>query len=298
MLTLRTRRDLRQAIADWGRAGERIAVVPTMGALHDGHLSLVDAARQAAERVIATIFVNPKQFNSPQDLELYPRTEEEDRAKLAVRGVDIAYVPDVAEIYPEGFATAVSVSGVTEGLCGASRPGHFDGVATVVAKLLLQTRADLAFFGEKDFQQLQVIRRLVRDLDLQVRIVGCPTVRDTNGLALSSRNARLSTEALARATALFRALKEAAARIADGEQVAIALAAAAAVILASGYSAIDYLEFRSEDGLEPMSIADRPARLCCAAWIDGVRLIDNVPVAAAMSAQSDPNLSVPESMNA
>lgn len=278
MMIIRTRQDLQRAIANWGRAGERIGVVPTMGALHDGHLSLVDAAHQVAERTIATIFVNPKQFNNSDDLARYPRTEADDIAKLAASKVDIVYIPGPAEVYPDGFATTVCVTGVSESLCGASRPGHFDGVATVVTKLLMQTRADFAFFGEKDFQQFQVIRRLARDLDLPVKILGCPTVRGPDGLALSSRNTRLSAEAQRNAAVLYRALREAAARIAGGEPADIPLRTAAAVILASGYSAIDYIELRAEDDLMPLTAATRPARILCAAWLAGVRLIDNVAV--------------------
>src|SRR5690606_28194043 len=185
--------DLRTIVAGWRREAASIAVVPTMGALHEGHLSLVRAALEKADRVIVTLFVNPKQFNSAADLAAYPRTEVEDAAKLAPLGAHLLYAPDAAEIYPEGFATAVSVGGVSEGLCGAFRPGHFDGVATVVAKLFLQTGADLAFFGEKDFQQLHVVRRMARDLDIPITVIGCPTVREEDGLALSSRNVRLST---------------------------------------------------------------------------------------------------------
>ena len=179
-------------VGQWRREGASVAVVPTMGALHEGHLSLVRTALEKADRVIVTLFVNPKQFNSAADLAAYPRTEKEDAAKLAPLGAHLLYAPDVAEIYPDGFATTISVDGVSDGMCGAFRPGHFDGVATVVAKLFLQTRADLAFFGEKDFQQLQVVRRMVRDLDIPITIVACPTVREADGLALSSRNVRLT----------------------------------------------------------------------------------------------------------
>lgn len=188
---IRTLADLRKTVAVWRHDGLRVAVVPTMGALHEGHLSLVRAALERADRVIVTLFVNPKQFNSPADLAAYPRTEHEDAAKLAPLGAHMLYAPDGAEMYPDGFATTVSVSGVSEGLCGAYRPGHFDGVATVVAKLFLQTGADLAFFGEKDFQQLHVVRRMARDLDIPIEIVACPTVREEDGLAMSSRNVRL-----------------------------------------------------------------------------------------------------------
>ncbi|RWI62520.1 pantoate--beta-alanine ligase, partial [Mesorhizobium sp.] len=188
---IRTVADLRKTVAVWRQEGLRVAVVPTMGALHEGHLSLVRAALDRADRVIVTLFVNPKQFNSPDDLAAYPRTEHEDAAKLAPLGAHVLYAPHASEMYPDGFATTVSVSGVSDGLCGAFRAGHFDGVATVVAKLFLQTGADLAFFGEKDFQQLHVVRRMARDLDIPIEIVACPTVREEDGLAMSSRNVRL-----------------------------------------------------------------------------------------------------------
>ncbi|TCP44379.1 pantoate--beta-alanine ligase [Rhodovulum marinum] len=268
--------DLRNLTARWRAEGARIGVVPTMGALHVGHLSLVEAAKTGADRVIVTIFVNPKQFNNPDDLANYPRTEESDAAKLAPFAVDAIYVPDPDQVYPDGFATTVSVSGVSEGLCGAHRPGHFDGVATVVTKLLLQTQADRAYFGEKDFQQLMVVRRLVSDLDIPVEIVGCPTVREPDGLALSSRNVRLSDVARSKAPALYASLTEAAGAIADGTPVARALAAARAAVLAGGYSDVEYLELRSSTTLAPLDAPTEPARLLVAAHLDGVRLIDNV----------------------
>ncbi|MER2508629.1 MAG: pantoate--beta-alanine ligase, partial [Amaricoccus sp.] len=198
----RLRFELRAAVAAWKVAGARVAVVPTMGALHAGHLALVEAAKADADRVIVTLFVNPRQFNNAADLAAYPRTEAEDAEKLAPLAVDMLYVPDAEQIYPPGFATTVSVAGVSDGLCGAFRPGHFDGVATVVTKLLTQTAADRAYFGEKDYQQLMVVNRLVRDLDLPVEIVGVPTVRESDGLALSSRNARLAPRERAAAPAL------------------------------------------------------------------------------------------------
>ena len=203
--------ELRAATRGWHRAGEVIGVVPTMGALHDGHLSLVAAAKAACDRVIVTIFVNPKQFNQASDLDNYPRTEEEDARKLERFAVDVVYAPDVDQIYPAGFATNVSVGGMTDVLCGAHRPGHFDGVATVVTKLFTQTSADKAFFGEKDFQQLLVIRRMTEDLDLPVEVLGHPTVREHDGLALSSRNRYLNRAQRETAPALFRTLREVAA---------------------------------------------------------------------------------------
>ncbi|WP_374628597.1 pantoate--beta-alanine ligase [Pannonibacter indicus] len=269
---------LRARTAGWRREGLTIGVVPTMGALHDGHLSLVRTALTRTDRVIVTLFVNPKQFNNAADLAAYPRTVESDAAKLAPLGTHVLYAPEVEEIYPDGFATNVSVSGVSEGLCGAHRPGHFDGVATVVSKLLLQTGADLAFFGEKDFQQLQVVKRMVRDLDIPVEIVPCPTVREADGLAMSSRNVRLSAQARSTATALPAVLFAAAERLSGGEAAEPVLADARAAIAAAGFGDLEYLELRAESDLTPLSRADRPARLLAAVWLDGVRLIDNVEV--------------------
>ena len=275
---VRTVAALRAIVAEWRSQGARVAVVPTMGALHEGHLSLVRAALDKADRVIVTLFVNPKQFNSAADLAAYPRTEEADAAKLAPLGAHLLYAPDAGEMYPEGFATTVSVTGVSEGLCGAFRPGHFDGVATVVAKLFLQTGADFAFFGEKDFQQLQVVRRMARDLDIPIRIVPCQTVRETDGLALSSRNVRLSSAERRIAPKLASVLFDAAGRIAGGASVAETLADAQSTIVAAGYTRVEYLELRSEEDLSPMRAFDRPARLLVAAWLGGTRLIDNVNV--------------------
>ena len=265
---------------DWHAQGLVVAVVPTMGALHEGHLSLVREARAHADRVIVTLFVNPKQFNNPADLAAYPRTEREDAAKLEGHGADLLYVPDGDTMYPPGFATSVSVSGLSEGLCGASRPGHFTGMATVVTKLFTQTAADLALFGEKDFQQLRIVQRLARDLDLPIEVIGCTTVREADGLALSSRNTRLGPAARQQAPALYLALQTAAAAIEQGMPVPDALNAAEATILAAGYASIDYLELRAADDLAPLTTPTRPARLLVAAWLDGVRLIDNVPVLA------------------
>ena len=278
---LRRLDELRALTAQWRAAGETVGVVPTMGALHEGHLSLVRAAKSGVDRVIVTIFVNPRQFNNAEDLANYPRTEEEDARKLAPFAVDAVYAPAPDQVYPDGFATTVSVSGVSEGLCGAHRPGHFDGVATVVTKLFLQTGADRAFFGEKDFQQLQVVKRLARDLDIPVEVVGCPTVREADGLALSSRNLRLSDEARAKAPALYAAMTRAAQQIKNGGKLETALAEARDAILLGGYSEVEYLELRSENGLAPLAVLDRPARLMAAAWLDGIRLIDNIAVSPA-----------------
>jgi len=278
---VRTLAELRATVAGWRREGATIAVVPTMGALHEGHLSLVRAALGGADRVIVTLFVNPKQFNSAADLAAYPRTEDDDAAKLAPLGAHMLYAPNAEEIYPEGFATTVSVSGVSEGLCGAARPGHFDGVSTVVAKLFLQTGADRAFFGEKDFQQLHVVRRMARDLDIPIEVVACSTVREADGLALSSRNVRLSVRERATAPALARALAAASRRLAEGASVAATLNEAKASILSSGFDRVDYLELRAAEDLAPLEKLDRPARLLVAAWLRETRLIDNLEVIAA-----------------
>lgn len=275
---IRTVDALRKTIAHWRRAGGRIGVVPTMGALHEGHLSLVRAAMTQADRVIVTLFVNPMQFNNQGDLAAYPRTEAEDAAKLAPLGPHLLYAPGGDEMYPPGFATTISVGKVGEGLCGAFRPGHFDGVATVVTKLFLQTGADIAFFGEKDFQQLHVVRRLVRDLDMPIEIVACPTVREDDGLALSSRNVRLSASERRVAPRLAEILFGAAGRLGAGEPVERVLDEARQAILAAGYARVDYLELRGEDDLAPLGALDRSARLLVAAWLGQTRLIDNVKV--------------------
>lgn len=280
---VRTLAELRSTVAGWRRDGATIAVVPTMGALHEGHLSLVRAALGRAGRVIVTLFVNPKQFNSAADLAAYPRTEDEDAAKLSPFGAHMLYVPNAEEIYPEGFSTTVSVSGVSEGLCGAFRPGHFDGVATVVAKLFLQTGADLAFFGEKDFQQLHVVRRMARDLDIPIEIVACPTVRESDGLALSSRNVRLSPAERATAPKLPEALAAASRGLSAGASVAATLEEAKAAILAAGFDRVEYLELRAADDLAPLDALRRPARLLVSAWLGQTRLIDNLEVASGAS---------------
>ncbi|PHS19383.1 MAG: pantoate--beta-alanine ligase [Blastopirellula sp.] len=278
MKIIRRKSDLRILTRNWHRAGKSIGVVPTMGALHAGHLSLVEAAHSRADRVIVTLFVNPRQFNKAEDLKKYPRTEESDAQKLVPLGVDVLYVPKPEEIYPDGFATTVSVSGVSAGLCGATRPGHFDGVATVVTKLLLQTDADCAFFGEKDYQQLQVIKRLAIDLDLKVEIVGCPTIREADGLAMSSRNLRLNSTARDIAPVIKKVLSEAATDIERGQSVRLAVGSARNGLIEAGLDSIDYLELRRASDLAPLETSCESGRLLVAAWLQGVRLIDNVPV--------------------
>lgn len=275
MRTIRELPALRARVNDWKEAGESVGVVPTMGALHPGHLSLVAAARAACDRVIVTLFVNPRQFNDPKDLAAYPRTEDSDRAMLEPEGVDVLFAPDAATVYPPGFATAVTVGALSGVLCGAHRPGHFDGVATVVTKLFLMTAAQHAFFGEKDWQQLQIIRRLVADLNIPVRVTGCPTLRDPDGLAMSSRNARLSKSDRMAAPALHRALVRAAATAGASPK---ALETARAEILAAGFSDVEYLEIRDAQSLAPAAPPAANLRLFAAAHLGGVRLIDNVPV--------------------
>ncbi len=269
---------LRAEVSRWHKAGQAVGVVPTMGALHAGHLSLVRAARAACDRVVVTIFVNPRQFNNPDDLAAYPRTEHEDARKLAPLGVDVIYAPDPDQVYRPGFSTNISVSGVSQGLCGAHRPGHFDGVATVVTKLFLQTQADKAFFGEKDYQQLQVVRRLVEDLDIPIEVIGCPTVRDPDGLALSSRNLLLSPQQREIAPAIHASLTRARDAILAGRNVSSALSAARHRILEAGFDNVEYLELRDAVDLHPLDVADRPARLLVAAVLGRVRLIDNIAV--------------------
>lgn len=276
---VRSKAALWERASGWKSAGEKIAVVPTMGALHAGHLSLVQAALARCDRVIVTLFVNPTQFNKPEDLASYPRTETEDATKLARFGVDVLYAPTVAEMYPHGFATRVVVAGLPEVLCGAHRPGHFDGVATVVAKLLVQTGADTAYFGEKDFQQLQIIRRMVADLDLPVEVCGCPTLREADGLAMSSRNGLLTPEARGIAPALHRGLTWMAQRLQAGEAFEPLQTEARDRLLRSGFDKVDYLDLRAEGDLALLDQLAGPARLFGAAELAGVRLIDNIAVA-------------------
>jgi pantoate--beta-alanine ligase len=271
--------DLRRRVAGWHRAGERVGAVPTMGALHAGHMALVEAARRDCDRVIATIFVNPKQFNRPDDLTRYPRDESGDAAMLAAAGVDLLFTPPVEEVYPPGFQTRVSVPDLSNCLCGLTRPGHMDGVATVVTKLFLMTGADRAYFGEKDFQQLTVVQRLARDLDIPVEVVPVATVRDADGLALSSRNALLTAEQRARAPIIHRTLTAMAERLA-AEDAGPVIAWGREALLDGGVEKLDYLELRSSEDLAPLDRAECPARLFVAGWMGGVRLIDNVAVPA------------------
>ncbi|MEM9580250.1 MAG: pantoate--beta-alanine ligase [Pseudomonadota bacterium] len=275
---IRSLPELRLITKEWRMAGDSIGVVPTMGALHDGHLSLAHASKARCDRTVVTIFVNPKQFNNPEDLENYPRTEEEDARKLTPIGVDVVYVPDGDTMYPSGFCTNVSLSGLTDVLCGAHRPGHFDGVATVVTKLFTQTSASHAFFGEKDFQQLQVVTRLAADLNIPIEVIGCPTIREEDGLAMSSRNLLLSDRARIWAPRLYEEMETLAQAVRDGADFATAQTKAIANLEAAKFTGIDYLEMRAIDDLDLVSNAVRPARLFAAAWLAGVRLIDNIAV--------------------
>ncbi len=279
MQTVRQLGPLRDAISGFRAAGERIAFVPTMGALHDGHMALVAEAKRAGDRVVVSIFVNPKQFGPNEDLAKYPRKEQADSRMLSAAGVDLLWLPPVEVMYPHGHATNISVSGVSEPLDGAARPGHFDGVSTVVAKLFNQVTPDVALFGEKDFQQLAVIRRMVADLDFAIDVRGVPTQRDDDGLALSSRNAYLAPEDRAAAVALPRALGVAAKAIERGDDVEEALAAARTSLEAAGF-AVDYVELVDAATLGAW-VAGQPCRLLAAARIGGTRLIDNVAVGAA-----------------
>ncbi|UUR07008.1 pantoate--beta-alanine ligase [Sphingomonas glaciei] len=269
---------LKPAVAGLRGSGDTLALVPTMGALHDGHLALVAEARAHADHVAATIFVNPLQFNDPKDLARYPRTEEADLAKLEAAGCDLVWMPTPDQLYPPGFATSISMRGVSDRWEGEHRPGHFDGVATVVAKLLLAVRPTHAIFGEKDWQQLAVIRRVESDLGIGVTILGHPTVREADGLAMSSRNALLSADHRGQALALSRALNEAATEIAAGRPIAAALERATAALRAGGFSGVDYIALVDADSLEPLESAREPMRLLAAASLGGVRLIDNIPV--------------------
>jgi pantoate--beta-alanine ligase len=280
MDTVRDVAPLRAKIREWRAAGERVALVPTMGALHAGHLSLVGIGRRRAHRVITSIFVNPKQFGANEDLDSYPRQEAQDAALLRQAGCDLLFAPPPRAVYPDGFATNVSVGGLDRPMEGASRPGHFDGVATVVTKLLLMAFPDVAIFGEKDWQQLAIIRRSVTDLNIPVDIIGAPILRDPDGLAMSSRNAYLDPQQRAVAAALPRTLHAAAQAIAGGARVAETLATARAAIGSAGFK-VDYLTLADGQTLETLEANQPGARLFVAAKLGTTRLIDNMPVPAA-----------------
>ncbi|WP_168454794.1 pantoate--beta-alanine ligase [Sphingopyxis microcysteis] len=278
MQIIRDLATLHRAIAALKQDGKSVALVPTMGALHDGHLSLVHMGRRVADHVVVSIFVNPTQFGPNEDFAAYPRDEARDAALLVEEGVALLWAPDVAVMYPGGHSTHIEVAELGADYCGAARPGHFDGVATVVAKLFNQVRPDIAIFGEKDWQQLAIIRRMARDLDFHLDILGAPIARDPDGLALSSRNAYLSAEQRAAATAFPDALKAAARAIAQGGDVDAALTEAAAAIVAGGFDSVDYVALADADSLERLSVFRNPARLLAAARMGKTRLIDNYPV--------------------
>ena len=272
---------LREAVGAWRAHDLTVSLVPTMGALHEGHMALVRAARALGGRTVVSLFVNPAQFAPNEDFDLYPRNTDDDLAKLAEAGVDAVFMPTAETVYPPGFATTVHVDGVTAGLESAARPHFFDGVATVVAKLLLQCLPDVALFGEKDYQQLATVRRLVADLDIPCRIEAVPTVRDGDGLALSSRNVYLSAEERRIAPRLFEVLSWMAAALAQGATSADATANGTAALTAAGFARIDYLAVCDAETLAPVERIAAPARVLAAAWLGETRLIDNVPVAPA-----------------
>ena len=278
---VRTVAEMREHVRAWKAAGQRVALVPTMGALHEGHLSLIRLAQQHADRVIASVFVNPKQFAPHEDFDAYPRGEAADAEKLASVGCDLMFAPNAAEMYAPGFSTLITVSGVSEPLEGAARPQFFGGVATVVAKLFIQSQADVAVFGEKDYQQLQVVKRMARDLDIPVEIIGAPTARAEDGLALSSRNAYLSADERAAAVALPDAMKAASQAVAAGGRVDEAEAIAVEALKAAGFRQVDYVEVREASDLSrlgPGPIGEAEGRILVAAWLGGTRLIDNMAV--------------------
>ncbi|MEX0922354.1 MAG: pantoate--beta-alanine ligase [Rhodovibrionaceae bacterium] len=278
---LRSVAELRAIGNDWRRAGESIGLVPTMGGLHDGHLELVRRARAENDRVIATIFVNPRQFDRADDLKSYPRDEARDARLLAEIGTDLLFAPDVTEVYPEDFRTRVIVDGLTKCMDGVHRPGHFEGVATVVCKLLLQALPDRAYFGEKDFQQLLVVSQLVRDLNIPAEIVPVATVRSPDGLALASRNVYLTEEERRIAPLLHGTMQEVAADLRDGAPALPLILSATSTWLRAGFRGIDYFDLRDAENLASLdALSNRPARLLVAAWLGKVRLIDNIGVAA------------------
>ncbi len=275
--TVSTVRDLRTTLLTWREASDTVALVPTMGALHKGHMALIEAAKRVAKRTVVSIFVNPTQFGPKEDLSKYPRQLEQDKQLLTDVSVDLLYAPSVDEIYPQGFSTSLDPGPIATLFEGAIRPGHFAGVATVVTKLLLQAMPDIAFFGEKDYQQLLVLRRIGRDLDLPVHIVGAPIVRDDDGLAFSSRNVYLSADERKRAVALPQALNEAAEQLSTGQQPDAVLKIAREKITGAGF-VLDYLELVDAYNLTPLAASSKIGRLIAAARMGTTRLLDNVAV--------------------
>jgi pantoate--beta-alanine ligase len=286
MEVVRTIEDVRGVARGWRAAGLRAGLVPTMGALHDGHLTLVDGARAACDRTMATLFVNPLQFGPSEDFDAYPRTEARDIELLASRGCDVVFIPSVIELYPLGppspstFPTSIHIAGMSERLCGAFRPGHFSGVATVVMKFFMIVQPDAAFFGEKDFQQLQIIRRMVRDLDVPIEIVGVPTVRETDGLAMSSRNQYLTPAERAVAPRLHAVLQQIRSEAVGGARVAESIARGRRSLIDQGFGSVDYISLVDDESLEDLETPLPGGRLVAAARLGRTRLIDNIPVVA------------------
>jgi len=278
-MVVRTVHELRAHVTRWRSAGERIALIPTMGALHEGHLSLVKTGAAHAARVIVSIFVNPTQFGPDEDFDKYPRTEEQDIAKLSAIGTDLVFAPDSKEMYGNGFATTVHVGQVSEDLCGAVRPGHFDGVATIVSKLLLQSTPDIAVFGQKDYQQLLVIRRLVADLNIPTEIMGAPIIREADGLAMSSRNRYLTAAQREIASKLNVALRDLALALRKGSDPMEASNKTSTQLLDAGFDKIDYVEIRNADTLLPWTGDLNNGRVLAAAHLGPTRLIDNMSTA-------------------
>jgi pantoate--beta-alanine ligase len=275
---VRTVTELRERVGAWRKENQSIALIPTMGSLHAGHLSLMQLGREQSNKVVATIFVNPLQFSPSEDFETYPREENDDVRKLIDEDVDLLFAPDVKEMYQTGATTTINVGGLTDSLCAVSRPGFFDGVATVVTKLLLQALPDVAIFGEKDYQQLLVIKRLVADLDIPVEIIGGPTIRELDGLALSSRNVYLDPKARSIAPAIYNILNRYASAISKGNDIEKCLKLAKKDIQDAGFGKIDYLDLRNEQTLQRCTTKEEPSRLFAAVWLGSTRLIDNISV--------------------
>lgn len=285
LTTVHTVADLRAQVSEWRAAGLKIALVPTMGALHDGHISLTQLARTYADRVIVSVFVNPTQFGPTEDFAAYPRTLPADQKILADAGVELCFAPSVEEMYPAGFATRLHIDNLTDMLCGAARPGHFDGMAQIVTKLLLQALPDIALFGEKDYQQLMVIKRFVTDLNIPVEIIGGPIHRETDGLAMSSRNRYLSPDERKTATTLSQVLSSIAERASRGDAIEPLLETGRQQIASVGFDPVDYLEIRDAENLELLhGKIDRPARVFVAARLGKARLIDNMAIIPANTA--------------
>ena len=280
MEVVRTIADLRQRISSWRVEGQTVSLVPTMGALHDGHLSLIKIAQEKCDRVVASIFVNPKQFLPNEDFEKYPRNEDSDIEKLVELGTDLLFSPNASEMYRADASTAVVISQLTDCLCATSRPGFFDGVGTVVTKLLIQTLPDIAIFGEKDYKQLLIIKRLARDLDIPTKIIGAPTIREIDGLAVSSTNVYLSPTHRETAPSIFKVLKRTATAIALGDDASLAAKKAHDDLVLAGFSKIEYFEARHSETLEPIKDTRNPGRLFAAVWLGSTRLIDNLEIKA------------------